>query len=695
MDRVYVKCCSAFSYAAANWNEAYQLALEMEDGTMPLATARQEELRRVERGFEEAVVQGAMRIVTMDADAPRAVPKELLCYRDKNVFYRVLPDGRSGRSIVAALRGVLQSRSALLTVPLTAFFMYRGTPVLAQALAPLGAEPTKVCGDGMESNPEVAAELEIVADALNTPLPDQIVCEVYRGLDGRMYVTNTNITTIALDDSTLIGGPLKRAEMMALCPCVTATCEDTLNVLRNPVVLEALRRVLDAAVEQRCRLLSDTLHFYGVNLCLLKGVLDAFAAQFGGDSADEVQRFAEVVAVEMIARTIKQEFYTEVQAKRLGMDEVGINKCYALHLRAGLQSGQEERFGQLVLRKYAVRNDGDDAAAFVELLLAVRRDHRSTLVERVSWLVGARSAPATGSAPAAAKRTVVWASLVAGRVTPHLCDPKLTSSLEPLYRTVQTCEAHALACCVPTQIKVAMWQGRVGDALNLASEAVEQAGARYGDASLRAAQAQRTFMRLLFSVPSLENVREAYDMVTPILEVYEDRAGHITRAKCHIEVGCCLLGAAAVMDVVGEAARHFSAAERLLPASLRSSHGAWLYLQPSLGLLRCRQARPAESSPVPLKSLVPDAVYFSRVVAPADYCTEYLWELGMELAAEHLYAEATQILTAAYSMAKRTPQCHLDAEGLRDDTLRVYSDWNPEQYAAYCRALSETTTRGA
>ena len=113
---------------------------------MKLADARQTELARIERAFEEEALKGAMKIVLMETDAPRAVPKELLCYRDKNVFFRVLPDCRSGRSIVAALRGVLQSGSSVLTVPLTAFFVYRGTPVLAQALVPLGPEPLKLHG---------------------------------------------------------------------------------------------------------------------------------------------------------------------------------------------------------------------------------------------------------------------------------------------------------------------------------------------------------------------------------------------------------------------------------------------------------------------------------------------------------------------------------------------------------------------
>lgn len=687
MDRVYIKCCRTFSLAAVNWNEAYQLALEMGDSTMQLATARQEKLRRVEQAFEEEVMQGAVRIVTLDPNAPRSVPKELLCYRDKNVFYRILPDGRSGGSIVAALRGVLQSRSALLTVPLTSVIMYRGTPVLAQALVPLGAEPMKIYGDGAEPNLEVAAEVKIMADVLKTPLPDQILCEVYQGLDGRMYVTNTNVTTIALDDSMLIGGPLKRPEMLALCPCVTATCEDALNVLRNPVVMEALQHVLDTAADQQCRHLSETLHFYGVNLCLLSGVLDAFAERYG-NTAYDVQRFTEVVAMEMMARTIKQEFYTEVQAKRLGIDVVGINKCYGLHLRAALQSEQEDRFIQLVLLKYAIHNEGGRADVFRETLLTVRRDHRSALVKRVSWLMGVRSAPAAEVAEK--ERTVVWAPLIAGRITPHLCDPQLMCSLESLYRSLQSCEVHCFAHCYPLQVKVAMWQGRIGDGLNLASTAAEQARARYGDASLRAVQAQRTFMRLLFTVPSLENVREAYGMVTPILEAYEDCAGPITRAKCHIEVGCCLLAVSAVMDVVGEAARHFRAAGQLLPASLRSSSGTWLYLQPSLGLVRCRQLD-QKSGLVPLKAFVTDAMYFSRVVTPADYCTEYLWELGMELAAARHYAESTQILTAAYSMAKRTQGTKLDADRIRSDTMRVYSECNPEKYAAYCSAISERT----
>ncbi|KAG5508869.1 hypothetical protein JKF63_05372 [Porcisia hertigi] len=687
MDRGYVKCCSSYYPAYDNWNEAYQLALAMDDSTVQLSKARQGEISRVERAFEKAVVQGAMDIAMMNPTAPQSVPKELLCYREKNVFYRVLPDGRSGRSIVAALRGVLQSRSALLTVPLTSFFMYRGTPVLAQALVPFGPEPWKVHGVGAEPNPEVSAEVKIIADALNTPLPDQVVCEVYCGLDGRMYVTNTNVTTIALDDSILIGGPLKRPEMLALCPCVTATCEDTLSVLRNSTVMEALRHLLDNAADQQCRRLSDTLHFYGVNLCLLKDVLDAFARRYS-DAAGDVQRFTEIVAIEMMARTIKEEFYTEVHAKRLSIDEASINNCYARHLRDALQTEQEEKFNQLVFRKYAIRNNAGQADAFRGALLAVRRDHRHALVERLSWLVGARSAPSGEGARD--KPTVKWVSLIAGRVTPPMCDPKLMCSMEPLYRSLHPCEAYRFAYCYPLQIKVALWQGRVGDALNLANAAAEQVRARYGKSSLRTVQAQRTFMKTLFSVPSLENVREACDMIHPILGVYKGHAGPLTRAKFHVEIGCYLLGASTIVDVVGEAARHFQAAEQLLPNTFCNSHGAWLYLQPRLGLVRsCQRCR--GRVPVSLKALVAESLSLSRVVKPVDYCAEYLWELGMELAVEHHYEESTRVLTAAYSMVKRTVLSRLDADGLRDDILRVYSEWNPEQNAAYCRAIAEST----
>ncbi|GET87531.1 hypothetical protein, conserved [Leishmania tarentolae] len=686
MDRVYIKCCSTFSHAAPNWNEAYQLTLEMEDITMQQAVARHEKLRQVEQAFEEEAVQGAVRIVTMDPNAPRPVPKELLCYRDKNIFYRILPDSRSGRNVVAALRGVLQSRSALLTVPLTSFIMFRGTPVLAQALAPFGTKPIKVYGAGAESNLEVAAELDIIADALRTPLPDEVVCEVYRGLDGRMYVTNTNITTIALDDSILIGGPLKRPEMLALCPCVTSTCEDSLNALRNPVVMETLRHLLDTDADEQCGRLSEILHFYGVNLCLLRSVLDAFAGQYRDDAYD-VQRFTEVVAIEMMARTIKQEIYTEVQAKRLGIDVVSVNKCYAVHLRAALEPEREDRFVELVLRKYAMHNEGRQADGLIETLLTVRRHHRSALIKRLSWLIGARSAPFAEEEENT--RTVVWVPLIAGRITPHLCDPKLMCSLEPLYNNLRSCEAHCFAHCCPLQIKVAMWQGRVDAALSLASTATKRCRAYYGDASLRTVQAQRTFMRLLFRVPSLENVREAYGMVIPILEVYKHCAGPITRAKCHIEVGFCLLAASAVMDAIGEAARHFQAAGELLPASLRTSSGAWLYLQPSLGLVRCCELD-QKSGLVPLKALVNDAMYFSRVVTPADYCTEYLWELGMELAAQKHYVDSGQILTAAYSMAKRTQFTELDLDRLRRDVVRVYSECD-DKYADYCRAISGST----
>lgn len=710
MDRVYVDCCGAFSAAFLNWNEQFQLALELSDDTAEQVEARQAELYRVETAFEAAAVQGAMRIVSMDSDAPSAVSKQPLCYCEGNIFYRVLPDSRAGRNIVASYRGILQSRTSLLTVPLTSLFIYRGTPVLAQALAPLGKEPQKRYGsDLVEQSGEIAAEVEMIADAINTPLPDYIVCEVYEGLDGRLYATGTNVSTIALDDSTLIDGPLKRPEMLMLCPCITATSDDTLNVLRNPSVMAALAQVCHIPADRQGQLLSDTLHFYGVNLCLMRNVMEVFRS-YGGAAPDDVELFLQAVANEMMARTIKHEFYVEVQAKRLGVDDIAMGKCFGQHLRDAFDVASVDAFLSAVQRKYGlpatvVLEGGNhptppphpnengammpsEDESFISFLHRARRDHRTTIVERVSWLVGAR-ASMRSSTDSSAKRKLTWVSLVAGRVVPRLCTPKMMKLLDPLYRSVQTNDAHRLAFCCPLQSSVAAWEGRMGDALSIASDTVDEVVQRFGDASLRSVKAKRFFMRLLFAVPSLENIREGCSLIAPILEVYQDRASPVSMAKCHIEVGCCLLSVLSIVDMAQEAALHFQAAEKLLTPSMRSSWGSWLFVQPPLGLLRCRQLGKIQLQR-PLAAFASDALYLAKVVAPSDYVVEYLWELGMELGSEQQYAEAAQLLTAAYRMARRTPQSNLDLAALRRDVFNVYRTWDPERYAAYVSALEKS-----
>lgn len=711
MDKVYVECCGSFSTAFSNWNEAFQLAWELEDTSLELAQRRQQEIYHVESAFETEAAEGAMRIVTMElTNAPKAIPKQLLCYRDRNIFYRVLPESRSGRNYVASLRGVLQTRSSVLTVPLTCFFMYRGTPVLAQALVPLARDPIKAYGDGaVQPHPEIEAEVEIVADALNTPLPDHVVMETYEGLDGRYYVTSTNITTIALDDATLIDGPIKRAEMLSLCPCVTATCEDTLNVLRNPSVLAALRQVASTENEPsgRQKLLCDTLHFYGVNLCLLKGVLDAVRLEQQA-TAEEWEGLKTVVAVEMLARTVKQEFSLESQAKRLGLDDLAVSKCFALRLKDAFETdpAREGKFLQAVVRKYAIGNIDGENAELLGTIMALRRESPELVVERASILLGARAvAVATNgtangtyggdhhnhSSTTSGRKTVVWAPLVAARVAPRLCDPKMLLSLDPLYANTVTNKEHYLSFCLPLRIRVAAWQGRWGDALNLASEGTKTASARYGHLSLRCLRALATFCRLLFGVPSLSNVSEGSALLAELLDGFERWGSAISRAKLHIDAGCWLLGASHVVDMTDEACRHFLAAEEALPPSLRSSFGAWLFIKPSLGLLRCRQLMapgPDGRGRVPVVPLAKDAVYLAKTVTPADYIVEYLWELGMELQQDSHPEEAAKVLTIAVGMGKKVPRSMLDLKALLADTLNVYRSWDPTKYSAYCTAVA-------
>ncbi|EPY32936.1 hypothetical protein AGDE_08434 [Angomonas deanei] len=701
MDRVYVECCGNFSSAFCNWNEAFQLAWEMDDSTVELARCRQRELYRVEKAFESEAVQGTMKLVSMEKGAPRQLPKQLLCYRDKNIFYRILPDNRTGRHYVSSLRGVLQSRSNILTVPLSSFFVYKGTPVLAMALIPLPKEPTKLHGEGVAyRNEEIAAEIEFISEALNTPLPDYIIAEVYESLDGRQYVTETNVTNIALDDASLLYGPLKRPEMLAQCSCVTATCEDTLSVLQNPAVTGALRDILNVPAAQRQKLLCDTLHFHGINLCLLKGVLEAYRSCYG-DADQEWAEMKSCVAVEMLARTIKQEFYLEAQSKRLGLDDVALSKCFALHLKDGLESKEEEKFIPLVMKKFAIANVNNEDAELINAFFEARDYARSAVVERVSLLVGARAALPTSaeSTPTAAsrnslsmpKKSVFWVPLIAGRITPRVCDPKMILSTAPVYLTVETSYGHSLTWVQPLLARAAVWQGAHPEALRITRESVRALEKTYGASSPRCLQNQRLLCKLLFSVPTIDNIREGSAVLVAMLKGLEQRASDLTRAKFHIEVGGWLLGATrSLPSLTEEALHHYQAAGKLLPSHLRSSYGAWLFIQPSLGQLRCRQTavgRNLTSLP-PIQSLISDAVYLSKIIAPADYFVEYLWELGVELGLNGHYEEATNILTTAISMSKQISDSQLDFEALLQDTYKVYSSWDPAKYGDYCETLS-------
>lgn len=704
MDKVFVECCGSFSSAFYNWNESYQLAWEMDDSSIDMARKRQLELYRIERAFEEEAIQCVTRLVSMEKNAPRQVPKQLVCFRDKNLFFRLLPDSRTGRHYVASLRGILQSRSSILTVPLSSFFMFKGTPVLVQALVPLPKEPVKLYGEGVApSNDEVAAELEFIADALNTPLPDYVIAEVYEGLDGRQYVTETNITNIALDDASLLYGPIKRAEMLAVCPCVTASCEDVLGVVQGAPVLQALRGVADAQPSEQQKILSDTLHFYGINMCLLKGVFEAYRS-FNGNQGSHWSQFKNVVAVEMIARTIKQEFYLEAQAKRLGMDDIGISKAFALHLRDGLNtSAKVDKFMPLLMRKFAIANGNNEDEELLDAIQDARSDSRSLIAERLSMLVGARAAlPNEGQEDGASanyslgslstlnKKTVFWVPLIAGRITPRLSDPKMILATAPVYESLQTNYGHTLTWVQATLARVAVWQGRYEEALQIARQAEQMLERTYGPSSARCLCNQRLLCRLLFSVPSIDNIREGCSALVPMLQGLEHRASVVTRVKVHLEVGCWLLGAArTVPNLVEEALRHFQTAEKLLPISLRSSYGSWLYIQPSLGMLRCRQTPFGRhhALPAPIQSLMSDAVYLSKIVAPADYFVEYLWELGMELAVGQHCEEAANIMTLAAKMSKNVAGSQLDRNALLSDTYKIYRAWDPEKYNSYCNTL--------
>lgn len=683
MDRAYLECCSSFSSRLTNWNDAYQLALEMEGTTSQQAVTRQAEIYRVEKWFEAEIQSIIRHLLLEDPEAPRQLPRHHHCYCEGNVFLRVFPDCRSGRNYVASLRGVIQSSSRRLTVPLACMVVFRGIPVLAQALVHLPPGAPKLHGSGVAPNAAVAAEMSFIADALNIPLPVHPLLEVYEGCDGRWYVTRTNITTIPLDDSALLNSPVKRQEMLVLCGCVTSSCDDTLRVLKNPSVVAALEAILSEPPERQQQLLCDTLHFYGVNLCLLKGVADALRI---GSSPLQLTRLLPILAVEMLARTVKQNFYLKVQAKDLGMDDVDINKCFAVQLHSALDTGST--FLASLMRKYAIANYEGGDSFLVAALKEACEQRRQAIVERVSILIGARSVDTDGTGDAA-RRTISWAPRPPRHVYPRLSDPSMIQSLDVLYRGgVTTNELHEMAFCLPIRVRAAMWESRWGDALHVAQETAQRAERRHGPDAPQSLEASRMFCRLLFRVPSIENVREGCALLIGILERYAAEGNPIVLARMHIDAGCWMLTTIGTVDLVAEAAMHFAAAEQLIPGSMCCASGAWLHVQPRLGQLRCRKML-AEPQRVPVQALADDALLLAKVVIPADYFVEYLWELGMELAVDRSYEQAAKILTAAVGLCKKVGSSHLNLAALQNDTLGVYRAWDPDKYSAYCDAFIE------
>ncbi|KAH9582342.1 CLU domain [Trypanosoma melophagium] len=679
MDRAFLSACTEFYPSYRDWNAEFQLAWEMEDNTVSQAESRLEALRRVEREFVADAVRTVKQIVTLDDDGPREMPKFLQCYRVDNIFFRVLPDSRSGRNYVASLRGVLQSRTRLLTVPLSCMLFYRGMPVLAQALVPMPRQPTQLYGAGYANNHEVEAEILHMADALNIILPTHKNCEVYEGLDGRWYCTLTNTTTFPLGEVPCVSCPLKRQEMLARCAYVTSGPRDVLAVVHSPVFLDAITQLKRVSTTDVQFELCSTLHTYGVNLCYLKEVLRTFA-EYQRTDVEALRVVESCIMVEMFARTIKQEFYLRIQSNRIAYDDVTLQNDLTRRIAYGLDESQFKRiFLPVIMRKYYISHEEEDIIALCD---TVRLTRRHEIISRLSILLGARSRTESASA----KEKIVWVPKVYSSVLPLFLEPKKIMDLAAYYDSTKTTANHMYAFCLPLQAKVKYWEGDFERSLDSARLVVAGEKVRDDHLSLPYLYALRDMCELLFGGVSIEHIEEGRKHLVTLLGGFQKLAGPLTLVRRYIECACWMLGSSDIVDMRSDALSCFQTAAKLLPSGLRSNYGAWLYIRPFLGQLRCKQAM----SPLVMVDIVEiarDAKQLSALVTPSDFFAEYLWELGMELRCDAHYSAATKTLLTALRICKKVPNSQLDVNALTQDIIGTYHAWDPVKYGAYCDAL--------
>ncbi|EKF30874.1 hypothetical protein MOQ_005298 [Trypanosoma cruzi marinkellei] len=680
MDRAFVNASVEYSpLHGRDWNAEFQLAWEMDDSTISQAEARMEQLCRVEREFVAEATRTVKQIVMLDDDGPRELPKFLQCYRVDNIFFRVLPDSRSGRNYVASLRGVLQSRTRLLSVPLSCMFFYRGMPVLAQALVPMPREPTRLYGAGSTNNQEVVAEILHMAEALNIPLPNSILCEVYEGLDARWYCTSTNITTIYFAGSYLLRHTLKRQEMLVFSSLVTSGPEDVFSVMYAPPFLDALAKLKGVVQAEAQNKLCDILHFYGINFCFLKEVLQAFSLRRGTDT-EAVKALENCVIVEMFARAIKQELYLRIQANRTAYDGITLQNDVARYISCGLDAGHfKQEFLPVLARKYKI---GASDKSIIASFDNVRQVKRHDIIARLVVLIGARLLAEETSLG----EKFTWLPEVHARVLPSIVNPNFLQVLALQYNVTKTTNKHLYAFCLPLQSKLARWEGDLKTALQYALEVATAEKARHGEEGLPYLYALREVCELLFSEDKIEWISDGCKYMETLLGGFDKQSGALTRMRRHIECACWFLGKSGIVDLRKKALHQFCIASRLAPTEIRSECGAWLYIRPFLGILRCKQMMRPERL-VDISEIARDAEQLARIVAPADYFVEYLWELGMEMQYDEKYEMASELLQVAFNMLRKVPYSALDSRILMHDLIKVCRACDPARYGKYCDEL--------
>ncbi|KAG5509031.1 hypothetical protein GH5_06258 [Leishmania sp. Ghana 2012 LV757] len=682
----YLAACAEITPKGRNWNAEFQLAWEMESHTLEQADLRMRTLHQLERDFEGEAVGTVVKIVRLEKDMPAELLNFVQCFRVRNIFFRILPDSRSGRNYVASLRGILQSDSRLLSVPLSTMFYYRGMPVLAQALVPMSTQPKRLYGSNSTNDVEVEAELTFIAEALHIPFPDSSM-EVYEALDGRYYVTNSNatLTPLFVDDTIM-----KRQEMLRVCPEVVEGADNTMQVLDDGVLQETVLQVCcsstPATVSATLTQVCEYLHARGVNLCLLKQVARRLLLSSDYD-ARAVEQAVELLACEMLCRSLKQEFYIEIQGKRTAYDELLLKRTLSKYF--GMLFAPSPRFRgeflNVVSKKYGITSEDRD---LIDVLVSFRAEWKPRIMDRVCHLLGATIRKENGGVH------VAWRSYVNSSVLPRLVDPAVAMQLAAVYSGARTEPSHWYAFCMPLRWKVACWQRNFSEALSLVREDATAQEKRTGPLQLIRLRMELAVCHVSFQTRDWPQIQEGRSRFPAVLAGYEEWASLKTQGRHCIEYGFWLVDVAeALMETpaelrgcVEEAVHYFYTAIARMPAYLRSEHGAWLHLQPYMGLLRCKKLLPSCS--VDTCALVQHSLELSKVGWASDFFINFLRELGRQLEYEGSFEDAIQVLLTAVSLSKEKPTVAVDLHTFLMDAAHVYRSWDLRMHADACMALT-------
>ncbi|CBZ33153.1 hypothetical protein, conserved [Leishmania donovani] len=689
----YLAACAEITPKGRNWNAEFQLAWEMENDSIEQAELRMRILHQIERDFEGEAAGTIVKIVRLEKDMPAELLNFVQCFRVRNIFFRILPDSRSGRNYIASLRGILQSDSHLLSVPLSTMFYYRGMPVLAQALVPMTKRPKRLYGANSTNDVEVEAELAFIAEALHIPLPDTGI-EVYEALDGRYYVTNSNatLTPLFVDDTIM-----KRQEMLRVCPEVVEGADNTMEVLDDralqETVLQVCCRSTSAAASTTLTQVCESLHARGVNLCLLKQV--AHRLLFAGHyDMRAVEQTVQLLACEMLCRAVKQEFYIEIQGKRMAYDELFLTRTLSKYFALVFAPSPQFRgkFLDVVSKKYGITAEDED---LIDVLVSFRTEWKQRIMDRVCHLLGATIRKENGA------MQVTWRPFANSSVIPRLVDPAVAIQLAAVYNRVRTDPPHWYSFCLPLRWKVACWQRNFAEALSLVCEDAAAQEERTGPQQLIRFMMERSVCHVSFQTHDWHCIQDGRSRFPAVLAGYEQWASRKTQGRRCIEYGFWLVDVAeALMEApaklrscVEEAVHYFYSAIARMPAYLRSEHGAWLHLQPYMGLLRCKKLLPSCS--VDTHALVQHSVELSKVGWASDFFINYLSELGRQLEYEGNFADAIQVLLTAISLSKEKPTFAPDLHTLLADAAHVYRSWDLRTHADACLELTNEAVRYA